>query len=114
MANYTGPVCRLCRREGAKLYLKGAKCVSNCTFDKRNALLPGQHGMARRRKLQPKPHGRARRSRLRGRLFGPRAHCCKARRDRVAGLERRVDVSTPPGRPATMAQANRPPAGLPP
>ncbi len=50
MANYTGPVCRLCRREGAKLYLKGAKCVSNCTFDKRNALLPGQHGMARRRK----------------------------------------------------------------
>ena len=50
MANYNGPVCRLCRREGAKLYLKGAKCVSNCTFDKRNALLPGQHGMARRRK----------------------------------------------------------------
>ena len=38
MANYTGPVCRLCRREGVKLYLKGAKCVSNCTFDKRNAL----------------------------------------------------------------------------
>ena len=50
MANYAGPVCRLCRREGVKLYLKGAKCVSNCTFDKRNALLPGQHGMARRRK----------------------------------------------------------------
>ena len=50
MANYNGPVCRLCRREGTKLYLKGAKCVSNCTFDKRNALLPGQHGMARRRK----------------------------------------------------------------
>jgi len=50
MANYNGPVCRLCRREGVKLFLKGAKCVSNCTFDKRNALLPGQHGMARRRK----------------------------------------------------------------
>ncbi|HYA00361.1 MAG TPA: 30S ribosomal protein S4 [Candidatus Binatia bacterium] len=50
MANQAGPVCRLCRREGAKLYLKGAKCISNCTFDKRNALLPGQHGMARRRK----------------------------------------------------------------
>ena len=51
MANYAGPVCRLCRREGVKLYLKGGKCVSNCTFDKRNALLPGQHGMARRRKV---------------------------------------------------------------
>ena len=50
MANQAGPVCRLCRREGAKLYLKGAKCITNCTFDKRNALLPGQHGLARRRK----------------------------------------------------------------
>jgi small subunit ribosomal protein S4 len=51
MANQAGPVCRLCRREGVKLFLKGAKCVTNCTFDKRNALLPGQHGMARRRKV---------------------------------------------------------------
>src|SRR4030081_342344 len=51
MANQAGPVCRLCRREGVKLFLKGAKCVSNCTFDKRNALLPGQHGLARRRKV---------------------------------------------------------------
>src|SRR6202023_170497 len=50
MANKAGPVCRLCRREGAKLYLKGAKCVTNCTFDKRSGLLPGQHGLARRRK----------------------------------------------------------------
>ncbi len=50
MANQNGPVCRLCRREGVKLYLKGAKCVSNCTFDKRSGLLPGQHGLARRRK----------------------------------------------------------------
>lgn len=51
MANQAGPVCRLCRREGQKLFLKGAKCVSNCTFDKRNGLLPGQHGLARRRKV---------------------------------------------------------------
>src|SRR5579864_4916895 len=50
MANQAGPVCRLCRREGAKLYLKGAKCMTNCTFDKRSGLLPGQHGLARRRK----------------------------------------------------------------
>lgn len=51
MANQAGAVCRLCRREGVKLYLKGAKCVSNCTFDKRNGLIPGQHGLARRRKV---------------------------------------------------------------
>lgn len=50
MANQSGPVCRLCRREGAKLYLKGQKCISNCTFDKRSGLIPGQHGLARRRK----------------------------------------------------------------
>ena len=50
MANQSGPVCRLCRREGAKLYLKGQKCITNCTFDKRSGLLPGQHGLARRRK----------------------------------------------------------------
>ena len=50
MANQSGPVCRLCRREGIKLYLKGSKCVTNCTFDKRSGLLPGQHGLARRRK----------------------------------------------------------------
>ncbi len=51
MANQAGPVCRLCRREGVKLYLKGAKCITNCVFDKRNGLLPGQHGLARRRKV---------------------------------------------------------------
>ena len=51
MANYNGPVCRLCRREGQKLFLKGEKCLSNCTFDRRNGVIPGQHGLARRRKV---------------------------------------------------------------
>jgi small subunit ribosomal protein S4 len=51
MANQHGAVCRLCRREGAKLYLKGQKCYTKCTFDRRNGLLPGQHGLARRRKV---------------------------------------------------------------
>src|SRR5437588_253594 len=49
MANYHGPVCRFCRREGAKLYLKGEKCYTKCTLDRR-ACAPGQHGLARRRK----------------------------------------------------------------
>lgn len=50
MGNYHGPVCRFCRREGAKLYLKGEKCYTKCTLDRR-AFPPGQHGMARRRKV---------------------------------------------------------------
>jgi len=44
MAKYIGPVCRLCRREGEKLYLKGARCLSpKCAIEKRN-FPPGQHG----------------------------------------------------------------------
>src|SRR5215470_14994574 len=49
MARYTGPVCKLCRREGVKLFLKGDKCVTKCTLDRRNTR-PGQHGTGRQRK----------------------------------------------------------------
>jgi small subunit ribosomal protein S4 len=49
MARYTGPVCRLCRREGVKLYLKGDKCYSDkCPVAKRGTP-PGQHGASRRK-----------------------------------------------------------------
>lgn len=49
MARYTGPVCRLCRREGIKLYLKGDKCFSDkCSVLKR-AYAPGQHGQSRKK-----------------------------------------------------------------
>lgn len=49
MARYTGPVCRLCRREGRKLYLKGDRCYSpKCGFERR-PYPPGQHGQARRK-----------------------------------------------------------------
>jgi small subunit ribosomal protein S4 len=49
MARYTGSVCRLCRREGAKLFLKGARCYTKkCSFEKR-ATPPGQHGVRRRK-----------------------------------------------------------------
>ncbi|MGF7186118.1 small subunit ribosomal protein S4 [Desulfitispora alkaliphila] len=47
MARYTGSVCRLCRREGSKLYLKGDRCYSDkCAIDRR-AYAPGQHGQRR-------------------------------------------------------------------
>ncbi len=50
MANYHGPVCRFCRREGAKLYLKGERCYTPKCAIERRAVPPGQHGLARRRK----------------------------------------------------------------
>ena len=49
MARYTGPVCRRCRREGEKLFLKGEKCNKNvCPINKR-AFAPGQHGTSRKK-----------------------------------------------------------------
>ncbi len=50
MAKYIDPKCRLCRREGVKLYLKGARCFSpKCPIEKRGAQVPGQHGKKRAR-----------------------------------------------------------------
>ena len=51
MARYTDAVCRLCRREGIKLFLKGSKCFSDkCPIEKRN-FAPGQHGKDRKAKI---------------------------------------------------------------
>ncbi len=51
MARYTGAVCRLCRREGMKLFLKGQKCFTEkCPVEKRN-FAPGQHGKDRKAKI---------------------------------------------------------------
>ncbi|NLN07007.1 MAG: 30S ribosomal protein S4 [Firmicutes bacterium] len=51
MARYTGPVCRQCRREGMKLYLKGERCYTEkCAIDRRS-YAPGQHGQRRRGKV---------------------------------------------------------------
>jgi len=50
MARYTGPVCRLCRREGIKLFLKGDRCYTGkCAIDRRQ-YAPGQHGQSRGKK----------------------------------------------------------------
>ncbi|MCX5692286.1 MAG: 30S ribosomal protein S4 [Candidatus Omnitrophica bacterium] len=51
MARYTGSSCRVCRREGTKLFLKGQRCYTEkCGFDKRS-YAPGQHGKGQRTKL---------------------------------------------------------------
>jgi len=48
MAKYIDPKCRLCRREGVKLYLKGERCFSpKCPIEKKGAQIPGQHGKKR-------------------------------------------------------------------
>src|ERR1700739_243262 len=50
MANYSGPVCRFCRREGAKLYLKGERCyTAKCALERR-AFAPRMLGQARKRR----------------------------------------------------------------
>ena len=52
MARYTGPDCRLCRREGCKLFLKGSRCLSaKCAIDRR-PVVPGQHGLARKKEKE--------------------------------------------------------------
>lgn len=58
MARYTGPVCKLCRREGQKLFLKGTKCFTEKCPVERRAYGPGQHGpaSARRRKASEYAH----------------------------------------------------------
>lgn len=50
MARYRGSVCRLCRREGEKLYLKGERCFGNKCACERKQYVPGEHGQGRRRK----------------------------------------------------------------
>lgn len=50
MARYTDSVCRMCRREGTKLFLKGEKCFSSKCAQQNRPTPPGQHGQARQRK----------------------------------------------------------------
>ena len=72
MARYTGSVCRLCRREGAKLFLKGSRCYTKkCAFERRPTP-PGQHGV-RRRKVGEYGAPAAREAEGAARLLGPRA-----------------------------------------
>ena len=49
MARYTGPACKLCRREGKKLYLKGDRCLSGKCAIERRSTAPGQHGAAKKK-----------------------------------------------------------------
>ena len=101
MARYTDAVCRLCRREGMKLFLKGAKCFSDkCPIEKRN-FAPGQHGKDRKAKivgygLQLREKQKAKRiyftqeGQFRN-YFEKAAHSRRHRREAAAAVERRLD-----------------------
>lgn len=102
MGRYTGPVCRICRREGQKLFIKGARCyMAKCPIERgKNA--PGQHGARRGRKMSDYGEQLRQKQRLR-RQFGMqegqfrRFFDIALRRDGVTGenllqlLEMRVD-----------------------
>ena len=53
MSRYTGPACRLCRREGTKLFLKGTRCLTEKCAVERRAYAPGQHGQGTGRGRKP-------------------------------------------------------------
>ncbi len=59
MAKYCGADCRICRREGCKLFLKGARCISSkCPFDRKNGTtIPGQHGANQKRRPRLSGYG---------------------------------------------------------
>ncbi len=69
MARYTGPVCKLCRREGEKLFLKGDRCLSpKCPFERERGYPPGEHGrLARFRRRRPSDYSRQLRAKQKAR-----------------------------------------------
>src|SRR3979411_841050 len=87
MARYIGPVCRLCRREGMKLFLKGERCYSEkCAIEKRN-FVPGQHGKNKKMKktvgygLQLREKQKARR------IYGVLEHSCRNTYEKAAMMK---------------------------
>ncbi len=57
MGRYTGPVCRLCRRQGEKLFLKGTKCFTEKCAAAKRAFPPGQHGQSKNRRSKVSNYG---------------------------------------------------------
>jgi len=101
MARYTGPVCRLCRREGMKLFLKGERCYTDKCAIERRSYSPGQHGQGRKKVTEYSGQLREKQKlkRIYGMLEQPfRRSFAKAERQRgITGenllllLERRLD-----------------------
>jgi small subunit ribosomal protein S4 len=71
MGRYTGPVCRLCRREGQKLFLKGTKCYTEKSPVERRNYAPGQHGLAQARRRKASDYAQQLREKQRNETNGP-------------------------------------------
>ncbi len=120
MATYREAKCRLCRREGAKLFLKGDKCFNGkCPFEKR-PIAPGQHGLAAARKKVSEYGQQLREKQKVKRIYGVQEgqfRACYEKADRMKGitgenmlslLERRLDnVIFRMGIGASRAQARQ-------
>lgn len=101
MARYTGPVCKLCRREGQKLFLKGTKCYTEKCPIERRAYAPGQHGPAKaRRRKQSEYATQLREKQKVKRIYGVPEKQFRnmfaeaARRDGVTGENLLVDLES--------------------
>lgn len=97
MARYTEAKCRLCRREGSKLFLKGDRCYSSkCPIERRGGLIPGQHGQ--RRQNRASDYGRQLREKQKAkRIYGIlerqfRNYFKKAIKDRQATGEKLLQL----------------------
>ena len=109
MSRYRGPVSRLCRREGMKLFLKGAKCYTKkCPFERRGTP-PGQHGV-RRRKMSEVRRPAAREAEDAARLHGQRAPVQALLRHR--GVAPGRDRREPPAPARDAPRQRRLPDGL--
>ena len=87
MARYTGPSCKLCRREGKKLFLKGDRCLSDKCAVARRATVPGQHGAGRK---TIKEYGLQHREKMTARRYygvqEKQFHECYVKADKKAGV----------------------------
>ena len=118
MARYIGPVCRLCRREGMKLFLKGERCYTEkCAIEKRN-FPPGQHGKvaqgeagrlrpAAAREAEGQAHLRRARGPVPPLLRGGRAPARHHRRDAAAAARAAARQRRLPPRPRDLARRRR-------
>jgi len=87
MSRYTGPACRLCRREGTKLFLKGSRCLTEKCAIERRAYPPGQHGQASGRRRKASEYQRQLREKQKvKRIYGLTEHQFRSAFERVRPL----------------------------
>src|SRR5258708_18958340 len=96
MARYTGPACKLCRREGTKLFLKGTRCLTEKCAVERRAYAPGQHGQSSGRRRKASDYQRQLREKQKvKRIYGLSERQFRHIFDRVLQQPRRTGDASP-------------------